>query len=159
MLDDLTKVPELVVPLTVWAVIGHLLLALCGAAALAVGSLIATRSSQLLFGVLIAVLGAYLLGIGEHRFLRAVHPDSMTMNAVVWVVGIAVAIAGAVALGELLDAMGAGIIFAIGGLLALGGAIVMDQIGEQLHMIPLPWGVPVGGLALAIVFVFATSHR
>jgi len=160
LFDDLSRVPDLVVPITAMGIVGHLLLLLLGIGTLALGSLAATRSDSLFLAAFLAGPGVYFLVLAQHRFLRAVHPDSTLANIVLWVVFIGLAIIGGLVLARLLDEGGAGLIFTIGATAAALVARLFDGIHETMHGVPMSWGIVlVGALIAAGLVADARSRR
>lgn len=141
LFDDLSHVPDLVVPITPMGIIGHILLLALGTAAVALGSLVATRSGSLVFAGVVGGLGVYVMLIAEHRFLRAVSPHSTVANIVLWIVFIGLAIAGGVVLARQIEDVGAGLLFVAGAGAAALVARFFDGIHETMNGVPMSWGL------------------
>lgn len=159
LFDELSRVPDLVVPITALGIVGHVLMLLLGFAVLVAGSLAATRSGSLFLTLFLTGPGVYFLVLAQHRFLRAVHPDSTLVNITLWVAFLGLAIAGGVLFVWLLDDIGAGLVFTIGAVVAAAIARLLDGIHEKMHGVPMSWGIVVVGAVIVVGLVLEGRSR
>lgn len=142
MIEDLFKPAQLVVPMSLWAVVAFSVLLALAAAVLVVGAMTWCDG-----GGYLMMMAGVLAYLPLHRFLRAVGPGDHLHLALVL---LAALLAGApvVVLGW--RASSEGVLVATGALgVALIAALGIDHLEQQMALIPIGWGVLLfGGLAL-----------
>ena len=157
LISGLSRVPDLVVPMTPLSIIGHSVLALMGLLVLAVGSVIVARASSLAGGLAIAVFGAWLITLAQYRFLRAIAPTDVGPNVLGWVLAILTAVVGSFLLVRHSWNSTGGWTFALGVLVATLVARAFDGLHEHMHSVPVSWTVV---LFIAVgIWAYAADRR